>query len=75
MAGTASAKTALDQMEGGDVFYDACMTADFLAKPVRNTSQSVRRAGKRIKKASQSDNRASEKIPPVRLDSVITKFY
>lgn len=38
MAGTASAKTALDQMEGGDVFYDACMTADFLVKPVKNTS-------------------------------------
>ena len=62
MAGTASAKTALDQMEGGDVFYDACMTADFLAKPVRNTSQPVRRAGKRIKKAIQSDSRASGKI-------------
>lgn len=62
MAGTASAKTALDQMEGGDVFYDACMTADFLVKPVKNTSQSVRRAGKQIKKAIQSDNRVSGKI-------------
>ncbi len=55
MAGTAGAKTALDQVEGGDELYNACMTADFLAKPVKGTAQSVKRAGQRIKKHGQSD--------------------
>ncbi|MDE6620967.1 MAG: hypothetical protein K2K74_10875 [Lachnospiraceae bacterium] len=49
MAGTAGAKTALDQVEGGDELYDACMTADFLTKPVKGTAQSVKCAGQRIK--------------------------
>lgn len=61
MAGTAGAKTASDQVEGGDELYDACMTADFLTKPVKGTAQSVKRAGQRIKKTGQSDMASGKK--------------
>lgn len=50
---TVSAKTALDQVEGGDEFYDALMTADFFAKPVKGTAQSVRCVGQRIEKTGR----------------------
>lgn len=61
MAGTAGAKTVSDQMEGGDDLHDACMTADFLTKPVKGTAQSVRRARQRIKKTGQSDMASGKK--------------
>ena len=61
MAGTAGAKTASDQVEEGDEFYDACMTADFLTKPVKGTAQSVKCAGQRIKKTGQSDMASGKK--------------
>jgi len=54
MAGTAGVKAVLDQTEGGDEFYDAFRTADFLAKPVKGITQPVKRAGQRIKKTSRS---------------------
>lgn len=58
---TVSAKTASDQVEGGDELYDALMTADFLAKPVKGMAQSVKRAGQRIKKTGQSDMASRKK--------------
>lgn len=58
---TVSAKTASDQVERGDEHYDALMTADFLAKPVKGMAQSVKRAGQRIKKTGQSDMASGKK--------------
>ena len=58
---TVSAKTASDQVEGEDELYDALMTAGFLAKPVKGTTQSVKRAGQRIKKTGRSDMASGKK--------------
>lgn len=58
-AATAGAKTSSKQVEGGDEFYDACMTADILAEPVKSAAdcgrdlyrrQAMQKSEKRIKK-------------------------
>lgn len=63
-AAAAGAKTAFRQMEGGDEFYDACMTADILAAPVKSAAdsgrdlyrrQAAQKAEKRIKKVRPGD--------------------
>ncbi len=63
-AAAAGAKTAFRQMEGGDEFYDACMTADILAAPVKSAAdsgrdlyrrQAAQKAEKRIRKVRPGD--------------------
>lgn len=67
-AAAAGARTALRQVEGGDEFYDACMTADILAAPVKNAADSGRDLYRR-----QAAQKAEKRIKKVRPGGTVRK--
>lgn len=67
-AAAAGAETALRQMEGGDEFSDACMTADILAAPVKSAADSGRDLYRR-----QAAQKAEKRIKKVRPGGTVRK--
>lgn len=67
-AAAAGARTALKQMEGGDEFSDACMTADILAAPVKSAADSGRDLYRR-----QAAQKAEKRIKKVRPGGTVRK--
>lgn len=67
-AAAAGARTALRQVEGGDEFYNTCMTADILAAPVKSAADSGWDLYRR-----QAAQKAEKRIKKVRPDNTVRK--